>query len=196
MNKPSEGATRVAQRVAAGLINDSSVEFFAHGYERKAIHCGKVVDLNELPLEITESILLAILKDAKASKALDEMGLTSDEARMEQFLLCRYGGFDNTPDFEDGKLGEGDYWPCPQRGNCRHEFKLCSPVTGANGEALTQRELQLLRLLASDFSDKMIASELKISEKTVEAHLANLRAKTGSSTSKGLVRFAIQKNIL
>jgi DNA-binding CsgD family transcriptional regulator len=186
----------VAQRVAAGLINEHTVEFFASGYSRKAIHCGKVVDVNELPEEILEVILNDIKKDSKASKALDEMGLISEESRIEQFLLCRFGGFDNTPDMVDGVLGAGEYWPCPNRGNCPHEFRLCSPVIGTTGDALSGREVEILQLLAADNSDKMIAANLNISEKTVEAHLAKIRAKTGASTSKGLVRFAIEKNLI
>ena len=44
---------------------------------------------------------------------------------------------------------------------------------------LTERELQVLRLIASGRTNKAIARELSLSEKTVDRHVSNIFAKTG-----------------
>ena len=47
---------------------------------------------------------------------------------------------------------------------------------------LSDRESEVLSLLMKCFSNQQIASELKISEKTVEKHLTNIYAKVGVSS--------------
>ncbi len=46
-------------------------------------------------------------------------------------------------------------------------------------EALTERELDVLRLLAQGFANKEIAASLTIGEKTVKTHVSNILAKLG-----------------
>lgn len=57
---------------------------------------------------------------------------------------------------------------------------------------ITAKEAEVLALLADDMPTKLIAEELKISDKTVEAHKKNLKEKIGAHTEKGLVRFAVE----
>ena len=47
---------------------------------------------------------------------------------------------------------------------------------------LSDREREVLHLLMRCFSNQQIASELRISEKTVEKHLTNIYAKSGVSS--------------
>lgn len=55
------------------------------------------------------------------------------------------------------------------------------PGTGGNGlEGLTARELDTARLVAGGASNKVIASELGITERTVKAHLGSIFQKTGT----------------
>lgn len=46
-------------------------------------------------------------------------------------------------------------------------------------EALTERETQILRLMASGFSNKEIASSLGVAEGTIKNHVSNVLAKLG-----------------
>lgn len=55
---------------------------------------------------------------------------------------------------------------------------------------LSQRETEILKLIARDFSTKQIAEILFISEKTVETHRKNILRKTGCNTVVGLVNYA------
>lgn len=60
------------------------------------------------------------------------------------------------------------------------------------GEApLTDREMEILRLLCRHMTNREIASELFISENTVKYHKANMLAKTGFSTAVDLAFYMI-----
>lgn len=61
---------------------------------------------------------------------------------------------------------------------------------------LTKRELQVLQLLAEDNSSKEIAATLKIGTTTVETYRRNLIDKIGVKSSLGLVKYAIENNII
>jgi FixJ family two-component response regulator len=58
-------------------------------------------------------------------------------------------------------------------------------------DSLTSREREVLDLLVAGKSSKMIASQLGIKLKTVEAHRANLLAKLGANNVADLVRTAM-----
>jgi len=55
-------------------------------------------------------------------------------------------------------------------------------------EALTRREMELLKLIVTGQSNKQIALELGIAFKTVANHRANLMTKTGASNAADLAR--------
>jgi DNA-binding NarL/FixJ family response regulator len=61
---------------------------------------------------------------------------------------------------------------------------------------LTTRELQILKLVLLGYTNKAIASEFCISEKTVEFHLDNVYTKVGVRTRTLVVIWAIQQGIL
>jgi DNA-binding NarL/FixJ family response regulator len=63
-------------------------------------------------------------------------------------------------------------------------------------EALTGRELEVLRLVAGGRSNKQIATELGISRRTVESHRESLMRKLGIRTVAGLTRFALEQGLL
>lgn len=56
---------------------------------------------------------------------------------------------------------------------------------------LTERQRQILSMLANGFSTKKIAKELNISMKTVEFHKANITRKLGVRTTSDLIRVAL-----
>lgn len=55
---------------------------------------------------------------------------------------------------------------------------------------LTDRELQVLRLLGAGMGTRKIAGELGLSSKTVESHRENIKHKMGLSDSQGLLHYA------
>lgn len=63
-------------------------------------------------------------------------------------------------------------------------------------EALTDREKQVLKLVAEGQTNKDIAEALKISVKTAMAHRANIAAKLGIHNRAELVKFALRRGII
>lgn len=63
-------------------------------------------------------------------------------------------------------------------------------------DELTEREIDVLRLVCQQFSTKEIADHLFISPKTVETHKSNLMIKTNVRNMAGLVIYAVQNNIV
>lgn len=63
-------------------------------------------------------------------------------------------------------------------------------------ERLTQREREVLRLVAIGHTNRQIAHHLTISIKTAEKHRFNLMDKLGIRDVTGLVRFAIQNHLI
>lgn len=62
--------------------------------------------------------------------------------------------------------------------------------------SLTQREREVLRLLAQGESNREVADRLAISAKTVETHRANVMRKLGASSIVDLVHYAIRNGIV
>jgi DNA-binding NarL/FixJ family response regulator len=81
---------------------------------------------------------------------------------------------------------------------------VASAVTKPEGQpadpvkSLTNRELEIFRLIGLAYSTEKIAETLGISAKTVEVHRLHIKAKLGTQTISELVRYAVQwveKNI-
>jgi len=64
-------------------------------------------------------------------------------------------------------------------------------LRGESPTDLTDRETEILRLIAWGYSNKEIAAQLEISVKTVEAHKTNTMRKLGMSSRIDIVRYAI-----
>lgn len=62
--------------------------------------------------------------------------------------------------------------------------------------SLTQREKEILNLIVKEKSNAQIASELFISERTVETHRKNIFRKTGAKSVVGLVKYALEHGML
>ena len=69
-------------------------------------------------------------------------------------------------------------------------------LLGKGASPLTAREAQVLALVASGKTNRAIAHELHISEKTVARHLSNIFDKTGVSTRLELALFAIAHKLV
>jgi DNA-binding NarL/FixJ family response regulator len=62
---------------------------------------------------------------------------------------------------------------------------------GKSGAQVSDREAEVLRLIASGYSNKEIAARLDLSVKTVEAHKANAMRKLGLTGRIDIVKYAI-----
>jgi DNA-binding CsgD family transcriptional regulator len=57
---------------------------------------------------------------------------------------------------------------------------------------LSDRELQVIELVASGLTNEQIAEQLEISKRTVDNHLSNILTKTDTKNRVALVRWALQ----
>jgi DNA-binding NarL/FixJ family response regulator len=68
--------------------------------------------------------------------------------------------------------------------------------TKSSWETLTQREREILKLIAEGYKSKGIADDLCISVKTVEKHRANLMEKLDLHSIQALTAFAIERGLV
>jgi DNA-binding NarL/FixJ family response regulator len=74
------------------------------------------------------------------------------------------------------------------------EFRRLKSAT-SDAQALSQREREVLQLVARGHSYKEIGAELYIAEKTVENHVRNILGKLQLNRRHELIRFAIEHGI-
>jgi DNA-binding NarL/FixJ family response regulator len=73
---------------------------------------------------------------------------------------------------------------------------LNKPVQSSYIPRLTRREKEVLQLIIDEFTTQEIADKLSISPKTVETHRLNLLLKLEAKNTAGLVKIALQKNLV
>lgn len=66
----------------------------------------------------------------------------------------------------------------------------------ANPDALTDREVEVLRLISGGLTNRQVGDELYISPKTVGRHVENIYAKIGVSTRAGAAVYAMERRLL
>jgi two-component system, NarL family, response regulator NreC len=69
-------------------------------------------------------------------------------------------------------------------------------LTSAEHAVLSERELEVLRLLALGHTNSEIAKRMYISPRTVETHRANLQSKLGITGRPELVRYALEHGVI
>ena len=75
------------------------------------------------------------------------------------------------------------------------EIRHQTEGNGAAPDAMTPRELEILRHIADGETNSQIATALSISVKTVEWHRANLMSKLNAHSIADLVRYAIEHGL-
>ena len=66
----------------------------------------------------------------------------------------------------------------------------------ATDEALTPREIDVLRLIARGNANKIIAAELALTEETVKSHIRNILSKLGANDRTHAVAIGIKRGII
>ena len=64
------------------------------------------------------------------------------------------------------------------------------------GLGITDRELDIIRLIAEGLSNKLIADKLELSTHTINTHRKNIMAKLNIPNTAGIVMFAVKNNLL
>lgn len=73
--------------------------------------------------------------------------------------------------------------------------RIMARIAQPGSEALTDRELEVLRLAARGLTNKQIGHDLDISDRTVQNHLANIYGKLGVASRTEAVTAALQRGL-
>lgn len=65
-----------------------------------------------------------------------------------------------------------------------------------SGAPLSERELEVVAMIVADMTNAQIAWHLKISDRTVQAHIRNALEKTGARSRVGLAVHALRNGLV
>lgn len=77
-----------------------------------------------------------------------------------------------------------------------HALKPDLREVSCQGLGITDRELDVIRLISEGLSNKLIADKLDLSTHTVNTHRKNIMAKLDISNTAGIVMFAVKNKLL
>lgn len=161
----------------------SSTEFFVSDGAVKIIQNSKVLPFCEISSATMQILDEAINSDLAVKLELFDMHPNSKMRRIEQFAKCRFGGLDFQGDLKDGVLQDGEYWECPNHGNCKSEGILCKLPT-YNHQRLEKQEVKLLQFMASNMTNDVIADELSMPLGSFHKLKKNVYDKLGIQTKQ------------
>ena len=115
--------------------------------------------------------------------------------RVQLALSCRALGDEDTAQMEL----DAARWVFRQLGaapDLARVEALATPATRVRAGGLTAREVQVLVLVASGMTNRGIAAELVLSEKTVARHVSNIFAKLGLSSRSAATAYAYEHRLV
>ena len=165
------------------------------------------------PDMVVMDISMSNMNGLKATKRLRSIGIDlkilvltrhTDDGYLQQLISAGANGYvlkQSAPDELINAIrtiGSGNAYVDPSlQGKVLGSYAVrSSSLRGENKSDLTDRESEVLRLIALGYSNKEIAERIDLSIKTVEAHKANSMRKLGISSRTDIVRYAILQNWL
>jgi DNA-binding NarL/FixJ family response regulator len=139
----------------------------------------------------------ALLALRAAAKVWREIGAPYDEARARELIAaaCRLLGDEDTATLEFDAARQ----TFATLGAGFDQARLDS-LAGARGwvapAGLTARELEVLRLLATGKTNRVIADELVLAVKTVDRHVSNIFTKLGVSSRAAATAYAYEHDLV
>lgn len=172
----------------------AGVEFFLLNGEIQFIENGVQRLFCELDIALAARIMDEIKKDPKAIAGLLVLGITDPQDQIRQFVFCRFGVFDNVADVTAEGEFNYEYWDCGRR-PCPADGWLCQYPEVPNGR-LTRHEVEIIRRVAADQPNKMIADGFHRSKHTIDTQIRRITRKLGCHTKTGIGSFASRNNLV
>jgi DNA-binding NarL/FixJ family response regulator len=153
-------------------------------------------DIGRLPPEETSPAVLLLSDDVKAAGVLSGLrpwGILPLEASAEELLAAVAALHEGLIVVSPSLAGEA-----VERlvGLGEAAEGLAHAPAEAPAEPLTERERQVLQLLAQGLANKQIAASLSISEHTVKFHVSGIYAKLGAASRTEAVRLGVQQGLV
>jgi DNA-binding NarL/FixJ family response regulator len=151
--------------------------------------------LGRLPSEETSPAVLLLTDDAKAAGVLAGLrpwGILPLEASAEELLAAVTALYEGLIVVSPSLAGEA----IERLIGLGEPEGLARAEAEAPAEQLTERERQVLQLLAQGLANKQIAALLSISEHTVKFHVSGIYAKLGAASRTEAVRLGVQQGLV
>ena len=178
-------------RTAADELTAIAVQQGASVLRAQAVHADGAVKLAEGDAKTALSLLRS------AWSVWQELDAPYDGAQARLLIgqACRALGDEDTAEMEL----DAARWVFQELGaapDLARVQKLSTRTPAATPGGLSLREVQVLRLVAAGKSNRAIADELFLSEKTVHRHLSNIFTKLDVSSRAAATAFAFQHDLV
>ena len=180
-----------AARLAADELGRIATEFGAPLLRARATHAAGAVHLREGNTKAA----LAALRTAWAAWQEIEAPYDGARTRVLIALACRELGDEETATFELNAA----HWSFTELGatpDVARVEALSRPQAAAPQAGLTPREVEVLRLVAAGKTNRAIAADLFISEKTVARHISNIFTKLDLPSRAAATGYAYEHGIV
>jgi DNA-binding CsgD family transcriptional regulator len=139
----------------------------------------------------------ALLALRHAWQMWQELEVPYEAARVRVLLglACRTLGDDDTAALEL-EAARNVFAQLGAAPDLAHADSLTRRAASVDARGLTPRELQVLRQLAAGRTNKAIAAELVLSERTVDRHVSNIFTKLGVSSRTAATAYAYKQQLL
>jgi DNA-binding NarL/FixJ family response regulator len=181
------GDTKTAAE-AADELEDTATEYASPGLRAGAHRARGAVLLAEgRPTEA-----LAVLR--ASAKAWQELGAPYEVARARVLLAAAYSA---VGDDDAGELERDAARGVFARLGARPDLERIDPPNlDSLPGGLSEREVQVLRLVSAGKSNRAIATELQLSEKTVARHVSNIFVKLGVTSRAAATAYAFEQGLV
>jgi DNA-binding CsgD family transcriptional regulator len=133
----------------------------------------------------------------RAWKTWHELGIPYEAARVRVLIgqCCREVGDEETARLEL-HAALGTFRRLGARPDIARAEALARKASPGPAGELTAREVEVIRLVAAGKTNRMIAAELFLSEKTVARHVSNIFTKLGISSRSAATAYAFEHRLV
>jgi DNA-binding CsgD family transcriptional regulator len=178
-------------RSASRELEEISAAFQSTMLGAMVAHSQGAVDLAE------GDFRAALIALRHAQQLWHELEVPYEAARVRVLLglACRALGDNDTAalELEAAREAFADLGAAPDLARVDALTRRDSPI---DAHGLTSRELEVLRLIAAGKTNKAIAAELVLSERTVERHVSNIFTKLGLSSRTAATAYAYEHRLV
>ncbi|CAN5795536.1 LuxR C-terminal-related transcriptional regulator [soil metagenome] len=138
----------------------------------------------------------ALITLRHAAQSWQELDVPYEVARVRLLVgqACRVLGDDDTAELEF-EAARGVFARLGAAPDLARVESLIRRATSVDAHRLTPRELEVLRLVAAGETNKAIAADLVLSERTVDRHVSNIFSKLGVSSRAAATAYAYKHSL-
>ena len=168
----------------------SGTEIFKQNGTRWGMCNGRLLRFEELPTDIIDSFKEEFNKDKRSQLVLKQNGLTGEVA-FDFWVDCRYGGYDETPDYVDGKLQRAEYNNSCKKLNCSMRGIVCKNPAGLNNQ-----EVDTIVCIQQGLTITEIANKLCKSVECIKSRIKRIKEKLDAKNSTSAAVKAVKVGII